>query len=92
LSALAPDTRPAARAAFLASPIWSSPFKDGRSSAAYFELFERLRVMRSQGEILGVLAFQPTHPTPAPQSASAYNIAMARAWSAAVACSSRSSG
>jgi len=57
-----------ARGAFLRAQMWNAPMKDGRSSEAYFRLFETLRQMRQAGRIASVVAFQPSHfdrhPTP----------------------------
>ncbi|KRA80689.1 hypothetical protein [Altererythrobacter sp. Root672] len=54
---------------FLSAVMWNMPMKDGRSSEAYFRLFETLRQMRAAGRISSVIAFQPTaftaRPTPA---------------------------
>lgn len=46
---------------FLASRIWTEPFKAGLSSEAYFELFRRLRALRAAGQITSVVAFQPLY-------------------------------
>lgn len=56
---LASDGGEAARAAFLAAPMWNQPVKDGRSSKACFELFEALRLMVREGKVSRVVAFQP---------------------------------
>ncbi len=53
------DGSEAARNAFLKSPIWYGSFRDGRSSHAYFLLFERLRLLQKAGRITSVIAFQP---------------------------------
>lgn len=71
---LSSDGRAAARDAFLKSAIWQTTFKDGRSSRAQFDLFERLRVMYSHGRIAGVIAFQPVADIASPAG---YEIAMA---------------
>ena len=55
---LASDGGAAARRAFLASPMWHAPMKDGRSSEAGFRLFETLRQMKAAGRIAAVVAFQ----------------------------------
>jgi hypothetical protein len=55
---MASDGGEAAKAAFLQSPIWSSQIKDGRSSRAYFRLFERLRRYKQSGQIAEVVAIQ----------------------------------
>ena len=55
---IASDGGDAARQAFLGRPIWAG--KDGRSSSAYFELFERLRTLKASGDIAAVVATQPT--------------------------------
>ena len=66
---LASDGGEAARRLFLEAAMWNGPMKDGRSSEAFFRLFERLRQMKAAGIIEGVVAFQPTsftaQPTPA---------------------------
>ncbi len=58
-----------AQSAFLKAQMWNSDVKDGRSSEAYFRLFESLRRMLAAGLIEKVVAFQPstftTQPTPA---------------------------
>jgi hypothetical protein len=43
---------------FLRAPFWQ--VKDGRSSSAYLDLFERLRLLRSSGRLARVAAIQPT--------------------------------
>jgi len=48
-----------ARDTFLKSPIWYGTFRDGRSSRAYFLLFERLRALHQAGRVRSVIAFQP---------------------------------
>lgn len=54
---------PAAQAAFLRSPIWAG--RDGRSSEAYFRLFETLRTMRANGRVKRVIAIVPNaYPSP----------------------------
>lgn len=60
------DGSPSARAAFLKSQIWNQKMKDGRSSEAYFRLFERLREMRASGQVKRVVAFQPAAFAPEP--------------------------
>jgi hypothetical protein len=55
------DGGPEARRAFLQDPLWSSPVKDGRSSQAYFALFETLRQLRTAGRITSVIAIQPVN-------------------------------
>ncbi len=66
---IASDGGAEARRKFLGAPMWNSSIKDGRSSEAYFNLFERLRQMRADRRVLSVVAFQPTglteRPTPA---------------------------
>lgn len=46
---------------FLESGIWTKSFNDGRSSVAYFRLFENLRRLRESGHIISVIAFQPNY-------------------------------
>lgn len=58
---LASDGGLKAQRAFLKAQMWNEPLKDGRSSQAYFRLFEALREMRSAGRISSVIAFQPTN-------------------------------
>jgi hypothetical protein len=57
-----------ARRAFLRARMWNAAMKDGRSSEAYFRLFETLRQMRAAGKIQSVIGFQPAsfaqRPTP----------------------------
>lgn len=55
---MASDGGPAARAAFLQTPMWRG--RDGRASEAMFALYERLRRMKQAGQIRGVRAFVPT--------------------------------
>lgn len=73
---IASDGAEEARRRFLAAPMWNGPMKDGRSSEAYFRLFETLRQMRSAGRIASVVAFQPTGFTAQPTAAD-YEKAMA---------------
>lgn len=56
---VASDGSDEAKQAVLAAPFWNSKFKDGRSSEAMFGLLERLRVLKSKGQIQAVVAFQP---------------------------------
>lgn len=66
---MASEGGPDARRAFRGAQMWNGPMKDGRSSEAYFSLFETLRQMRHAGRISSVVAFQPSRfdhdPTPA---------------------------
>lgn len=62
--------------AFLAAGMWNGSLKDGRSSEAYFRLFELLRQMRAAGRIKSVVAFQPSTFSEPPTSAE-YEAAMA---------------
>ena len=55
---LASDGGADARAAFLRSPIWTSAFKDGRSSQSMLAMIERLRVLKASGRIAGIRGFQ----------------------------------
>jgi hypothetical protein len=50
-----------ARAAFGKALIWHTP-PDGRSSIAYFQLFETLRAMKAARQIDRVIGFQPGSP------------------------------
>ena len=43
---MASDGGAEARRTFLGAQMWNAPMKDGRSSEAYFRLFETLRQMR----------------------------------------------
>lgn len=49
-----------ARAAFGKALLWHTP-PDGRSSLAYFKLFETLRAMKAAGRIDRVIGFQPAY-------------------------------
>jgi len=73
---IASDGGEAARSAFLQAAMWNGPMKDGRSSEAYFRLFEQLRQMRAAGVIAAVVAFQPAMAG-APPTPEQYEIAMA---------------
>ena len=53
------DGRRVAEKAFLKSVIWTNKFKDGRSSQAYFRLFQDLRDLFAHGKVKAVIAFQP---------------------------------
>jgi hypothetical protein len=57
---LSNDNAKAARTNFLKSPIWHSPIKDGRSSRAYFAMMERLRDLYRHGNVINVVALQPS--------------------------------
>ena len=70
------DGGEAATRAFLEAPMWNGTMKDGRSSEAYFRLFETLRQMRAAGRIVSIVAFQPSSFT-APPSPGDYEKAMA---------------
>lgn len=61
---------------FLEAPMWNGAMKDGRSSQAFFRLFEKLRQMRSAGRVVSIVAFQPVSFT-APPSPGEYEKAMA---------------
>jgi hypothetical protein len=73
---LASDGGTDARSQFLQSPMWNSPFKDGRSSVAMVELFERLRILHIAGRVAGVVAITP-ELREAPASTEAYEAMMA---------------
>ena len=63
---------------FLESKLWTEPFKDGRSSEAYFDLFQHLRALRAAGRVTSVVAFQPVYnPGPAGFKAGDYENALA---------------
>jgi hypothetical protein len=47
-----------ARVQFLKAGMWNQPMKDGRSSQAMLNLFERLRQLKQEGRIRGAAAFQ----------------------------------
>lgn len=63
----------AAKAALLASPVWS--IRDGRASQAIFDLIERLRRMKSVHPDLAVVAFD--HPSERPGTSAAREKGMA---------------
>ena len=65
-SFIASDGGQEARLTFLRARMWNGPMKDGRSSEAYFRLFETLRRMRAAGMIQSVIAFQPASLTQRP--------------------------
>ena len=48
-SFLRSDGAPKARSELLEGPFWHRPYQDGRSSAAMFELLERMRVLQRGG-------------------------------------------
>ena len=73
---LASDGGADARLQFLQSPMWNSPFKDGRSSVAMVELIERLRTLHIAGRVARVVAFSP-ELREAPASTEAYEALMA---------------
>ncbi len=67
-----------AKLRFLRSGMWNNPMKDGRSSEAYLRLFERLRELRTTGQVSSVVAFQPIYtPGPTGFSQSDYENALA---------------
>lgn len=75
---IASDGAKAATDLFLSSGIWSQSFKDGRSSEAVFQLFQRLRELRAAGRITKVVAFQPLYnPGPAGFDMGDYESALA---------------
>jgi len=70
------DGEAKARTALLKSYMWQNKtMQDGRSSRAYFQLLESLRVMHRNGVIGRVVAFQPDIATHTPAS---YEAEMAR--------------
>lgn len=72
------DGGSAATSKFLESAIWTQELKDGRSSRAYFRLFQRLRELRVAGRVRKVVAFQPLYEVgPGGFDAAEYEIAMA---------------
>ncbi len=81
---IASDGGEAAKASFLRSPIWTFPMKDGRSSQAYFDLFDRLRSLKSAGNIVAVVAGKPILGAPSKTESDA-NAAMADRFRAASA-------
>lgn len=66
---MASDGAPTAQAEFFKAVLWHMPMKDGRSSEAFFNLFERLRRMHREGRITRVVAFQDSSPTQDPPEA-----------------------
>ncbi len=74
---LASDGRDKARAALLAAKMWHYPMKDGRSSQAHLALFERLRQLKADRKIAGVVAFQPGSASIREPTPQAYEQAMA---------------
>jgi hypothetical protein len=79
---IASDGGAAAREAFLHSAIWTGKLKDGRSSRAYYDLFDRMRVLKASGMIAAVVVTQPARP-PAPKSQTETNARMADRFRAA---------
>jgi hypothetical protein len=65
----------AAKDHLLSFPIWHWAMQDGRTSQAYLALLERLRLMKKQGMIRGVVAVQPSGK---PLSPADYEAEMAR--------------
>jgi hypothetical protein len=65
------DGGPGARSEFLKALIWNMPGvgKDGRSSEAFFRLFERIRQLHAQGQVTKVVAFQDSGPAHDPPEA-----------------------
>lgn len=74
---VASDGGDEARKAFLHSSIWNLQMKDGRSSRAYLDLFERLRALKKAGQIADVVAIQPARGFKKTSSETEYNAAMA---------------
>lgn len=72
---LASNGDAAARAKLLSASIWQWKVTDGRTSEAFLSLIEHLRVMKSAGQIRGVVTFQPSGT---PLSAADYEKEMAR--------------
>jgi hypothetical protein len=70
------DGGEAARAEFLNAALWKS-YADGRTSAATFDLFERLRQLKGAGRISAVSAFVPDQTTKHFDQA-AYEVEMAK--------------
>jgi len=54
---LASDGGDAARTTLLAAPWWHRPLQDGRSSAAFLHMLERLRALHASGKVASVRAF-----------------------------------
>lgn len=71
---LASDGGEAARTALLAAPFWRRSTQDGRTSVAFLQMLERLRVMHRAGTVRSVRAFCPPKDGPAVGD---YNEAMA---------------
>ena len=63
---LSSDDSPEAIERFRRSDIWNGEMKDGRSSEAYFKMFQSLKKLRLEGKIRSVVAFQPAHFTKQP--------------------------
>lgn len=80
---VASDGGDEARKAFLHSSIWNLQMKDGRSSRAYLDLFERLRTLKKAGQIADVVAIQPVRGFEQTPSETEYNAAMAGRFRAA---------
>ena len=66
---MASDGGRAAQAEFFTAMLWHMPMKDGRSSEAFFNLFERLRQMHREGRVARVVAFQDSSPAQDPPDA-----------------------
>lgn len=73
---MASDGSESARAAFGKALLWHTP-PDGRSSIAYFQLFETLRAMKAAHRIDRVIGFQPA-ASPALSTSAAREEAMAQ--------------
>ena len=67
-----------AERAFCKSLIWTGDSQDGRSSAAYLNLFVRLRASERSGLIQSIVAFQPVLLGEKPVSDSDFNKMMAK--------------
>ena len=76
---LASDGGPAAQATLMTLPVWHQEMQDGRGSTAFRQMLDRLRVMKRDGMIVGVVATDVGRATPPVPTRDA---AMARAWTA----------
>jgi len=77
---MASDGTAVPREALLKSDFWRNPFKDGRSSKAYLELIEQLRIMKARRSIAAVAATAPSSILSMTWSETNYNAEMAKLW------------
>lgn len=71
---LTSDGGEAARIELLSAPFWRRSIQDGRTSAAFLRMLDRLRVMHQAGTVRSVRAFCPPNNGPVVGD---YNVAMA---------------